>query len=69
MVLNAGDKEPRTSSNPELFTEINNLSRTYGRLRKAGDQQTDLIDIKYGEPDPSVFSPPIGYSIQPTFPI
>lgn len=31
---------------------------------KAGDQQTDLTDIKYGEPDPSVFSPPAGYSNQ-----
>jgi hypothetical protein len=31
---------------------------------KAGDQQTDLLDIKYGEPDPSVFSPPAGYSSQ-----
>jgi hypothetical protein len=31
---------------------------------KAGDQQTDLIDIKYGAPDPSLFSPPAGYSNQ-----
>lgn len=31
---------------------------------KAGDQQTDLIDVKYGEPDPSIFSPPAGYSNQ-----
>jgi len=31
---------------------------------KAGDQQTDLLDIRYAEPDPSVFSPPAGYSNQ-----
>ena len=31
---------------------------------KAGDQQTDLIDIKYGAPDPSIFSSPAGYSIK-----
>ena len=27
---------------------------------KAGDQQTDLLDIKYVEPEPSVFSPTRG---------
>jgi hypothetical protein len=31
---------------------------------EAGDQQTDLIGITYGEPDLSIFSPPAGYSIQ-----
>jgi hypothetical protein len=31
---------------------------------KAGDQQTDLIGIAYGEPDPSIFVPPAEYSIQ-----
>jgi hypothetical protein len=31
---------------------------------EAGDQQTDLIGITYGEPDPSIFAPPAGYSIQ-----
>jgi hypothetical protein len=31
---------------------------------KAGDQQTELIDIKYGEPDPAIFSPPSDYSNQ-----
>jgi hypothetical protein len=31
---------------------------------KAGDQETDLIDIKYGEPKPSMFSPPAGYSVR-----
>src|SRR5271155_4075447 len=31
---------------------------------EAGDQQTDLIDITYGEPDPSIFAPPAGYAIQ-----
>jgi hypothetical protein len=30
--------------------------------RKAGDQETDLIDIKYGDPDPSIFSSPASYS-------
>src|SRR5580658_7426 len=29
---------------------------------KAGDQQTDLIGIVYGEPDPSLFVPPAAYS-------
>lgn len=31
---------------------------------EAGDQQTDLTGITYGEPDPSIFAPPAGYSIQ-----
>jgi hypothetical protein len=31
---------------------------------KAGDQQTDLSGIVYGEPDPSIFVPPSEYSIQ-----
>ena len=31
---------------------------------KAGDQETDLIDIQYGDPDPSIFSAPAGYSNQ-----
>jgi hypothetical protein len=31
---------------------------------KAGDQQTDLIIIVYGEPDPSTFVPPAEYSVQ-----
>jgi hypothetical protein len=31
---------------------------------KAGDQQTDLIGIVYGEPDPSLFIPPAEYAIQ-----
>lgn len=31
---------------------------------KAGDQQTDLTGIVYGEPDPSIFAPPAEYSIQ-----
>jgi hypothetical protein len=31
---------------------------------EAGDQQTDLIDITYGELDPSIFAPPAGYAIQ-----
>jgi hypothetical protein len=31
---------------------------------EAGDQQTDLIDIKYGEPDSTIFVPPTGYSVQ-----
>lgn len=35
---------------------------------KAGDQQTDLVDIKYGEPDPSMFVPSAGYSIQVAHP-
>lgn len=35
---------------------------------KGGDQQTDLGDIKYGEPDPSMFAPPAGYSIQGAHP-
>jgi hypothetical protein len=28
---------------------------------EAGDQQTDLADIKYGEPDPAMFAAPAGY--------
>jgi hypothetical protein len=35
---------------------------------KAGDQQTDLINITYGDPDPAIFVPPAGYSIQPARP-
>jgi hypothetical protein len=35
---------------------------------EAGDQQTDLIDITYGEPDPSIFAPPAGYAIQDAHP-
>jgi hypothetical protein len=31
---------------------------------EAGDQQTDLIGITYGEPDASIFAAPAGYSIQ-----
>ena len=31
---------------------------------RAGDQQTDLIDIKAGEPDPSIFAVPTDYSVQ-----
>jgi hypothetical protein len=31
---------------------------------EAGDQQTDLINISYGDPDPSIFASPAGYSIQ-----
>jgi hypothetical protein len=31
---------------------------------RAGDQQTDLIDIKDGEPDPSIFALPTDYSVQ-----
>lgn len=31
---------------------------------EAGDQQTDLIDITYGEPDPTVFAPPPGYAVR-----
>jgi hypothetical protein len=31
---------------------------------EAGDQQTDLISITYGDPDPSIFAPPAGYAIQ-----
>jgi hypothetical protein len=30
----------------------------------AGDQQTDLIGITYAAPDPSIFTPPSGYSIR-----
>jgi hypothetical protein len=35
---------------------------------EAGDQQTDLISITYGDPDPSIFAPPSGYSIQAEHP-
>jgi hypothetical protein len=35
---------------------------------EAGDQQTDLINITYGDPDSSIFAPPAGYSIQPAHP-
>ena len=35
---------------------------------KAGDQQTDLVGITYGEPDPSLFVPPAGYPIQKSGP-
>jgi hypothetical protein len=31
---------------------------------EAGDQQTDLISITYGDPDPSIFASPAGYAIQ-----
>jgi hypothetical protein len=31
---------------------------------EAGDQQTDLISITYGDPDASIFTPPPGYVIQ-----
>jgi hypothetical protein len=31
---------------------------------EAGDQQTDLINITYGNPDPSIFALPAGYTIQ-----
>jgi hypothetical protein len=31
---------------------------------EAGDQQTELIDIAYSEPDPSIFAPPTGYVVQ-----
>jgi hypothetical protein len=31
---------------------------------EAGDQQTDLIDVTYGEPDPSIFTPPANYATQ-----
>jgi hypothetical protein len=31
---------------------------------EAGDQQTDLIKITYGDPDPSIFASPAGYSVQ-----
>jgi hypothetical protein len=35
---------------------------------EAGDQQTDLINITYGDPDPSIFVPPTGYAVQPAHP-
>lgn len=35
---------------------------------EAGDQQTDLINIKFGDTDSSIFAPPAGYSIQPAHP-
>lgn len=35
---------------------------------EAGDQQTDLINIKYGDPDPTIFVPPSGYAVQPAHP-
>ncbi|MGB9431788.1 MAG: hypothetical protein WBQ89_06065 [Candidatus Acidiferrum sp.] len=31
---------------------------------EAGDQQTELIDITYSEPDPSIFTLPTGYAVQ-----
>jgi hypothetical protein len=31
---------------------------------EAGDQQTELIDITYTEPDQSIFAPPTGYAVQ-----
>jgi hypothetical protein len=31
---------------------------------EGGDQQTDLINISYGEPDPSIFAPPPGYTVE-----
>jgi hypothetical protein len=31
---------------------------------KAGDQETNLVDIDYGEPDPAIFAAPAGYPIQ-----
>jgi len=31
---------------------------------KAGDQHTDLISIAYGDPDPSIFAAPAGYTTQ-----
>ena len=31
---------------------------------EAGDQQTDLIDVTYGEPDPLIFTPPANYATQ-----
>jgi hypothetical protein len=31
---------------------------------EAGDQQTELIDITYSEPDPSIFALPTGYAVQ-----
>jgi hypothetical protein len=31
---------------------------------KAGDQQTDLINVNYGEPDPSTFVLPADYSVR-----
>jgi len=34
----------------------------------AGDQQTDLVDITYGEPDPSIFATPAGYQIETSQP-
>lgn len=35
---------------------------------EAGDQQTDLISITYGDPDPSVFAPPTAYTVQAAHP-
>ena len=31
---------------------------------EGGDQQTDLINIVYGDPDPSIFAPPPGYAVE-----
>jgi len=31
---------------------------------EAGGQQTALMSITYGDPDPSVFAPPAGYTVQ-----
>jgi hypothetical protein len=30
----------------------------------AGDQQTELINIVFGDPDPSIFAAPVGYRIE-----
>jgi len=35
---------------------------------EAGDQQTDLINITYADPDPSIFVPPPGYPVQAAHP-
>jgi hypothetical protein len=35
---------------------------------EAGDQQTDLINITYGDPDPSIFALPPGYPVQAAHP-
>jgi hypothetical protein len=35
---------------------------------EAGEQQTDLINITYGDPDSSIFAPPTGFSIQAAHP-
>ena len=31
---------------------------------EAGDQQTTVISFTYGDPDPSVFALPAGYTVQ-----